>query len=586
MTIGTAMRGKGRISFINAASLAMVALILSPNAATAQQTGAQQAADALRRLEQTPAPLAAESAPPAPAPLPEGADKVVPVTAIALVGRDGVALGPEDGLPLGALEGILTPLAGASPTVGDIILATEALKARLRGDGFLFTSVSDAAVRGDGNGGATLIVAITGVTIDAVTVTSPDSEDASPAMFAALERIVRPLEGKRNPRLQDLERASLLASDISGVRRATFVPAAGDEAGQLKLFLNVEHHPFDAVLFADNRQSPTLGPVLAGAILSFNSWNSLAGTTELALFNSLGDSDGLDLEERNTVQLTQRVVLGENATMVEARALYSASAPGDELTPLGLTSKELEFGLSVEHPFMRTRSFSVWGAIGGTWTNSTSDLSSGVALSDDTMSVGWARLRALQRDEGGYTTASAELRGGFDVLGASEQGDLTLSRVGSSGEFTALRLSLERSQTLFDRFSLFGRATAQFTNDRLLVGEQITAGGGLYAKAYDPSEQSGDRGYMVYGELRYDQETTIQGEELGMQFYTFADYAELKLLDFNALPHSDLSSMGVGVRLRYDRTNLELEVAAPTGGALARNDSLAPRFYFSLTQRF
>jgi hemolysin activation/secretion protein len=286
------------------------------------------------------------------------------------------------------------------------------------------------------------------------------------------------------------------------------------------------------------------------------------------------------------VQLTQRGWFGTGATMVEGRALWSASAPGDELTALGLSSEEMELALMAEHPLMRSRSLSIWGAAGFTWNNSISELNTGSTLSDDTTATGWMRLRGLARDEGGYTSGSIEVRNGFDMLGASTAADTAVSRVGGSGDFTMVRLELERSQALFDRFSLLARAAAQFTNDKLLVGDQISAGGGLYGKAYDPSELSGDYGYMVYGELRYDQETTIQGNELGMQFYAFADYAELKFNEDSPLVQSDVASVGVGLRLSYQRTNLELEVANPIGPALARNVSKDPRFFFSLTQRF
>lgn len=587
MLIGTETHATGRASPIHLVSLAVLAGVLcAPASAIAQQTGARQAQQIERQLRTEPGALPATPDVPAPAPLPEGAEtQIVPVGAVEIVGRDGLPLSAESGLPVADIEAAFAGLPGASPSVADILNAVEALKAILRADGYLFTNVGDPSATPDGRGGVTLTVPVTGVTIIAVDVTSPDGATET-AMFKALDRIARPLEGLRNPRLEDLERASLLASDIPGVRRATFVPSPGDKPGELRLSMNVDHEVWDAVIFADNRQAPSLGPGLIGAILTLNSWNEYAATTELALFNSLGDSDGLDLEERNTVQLTQRGWFGEGATMVQGRALWSASAPGDELADLGLSSEELEFELMAEHPLMRTRSLSLWGAAGFTWNNSTSDLDTGSTLSDDTTSEIWARMRLEARDEGGFTAGVIEVRSGLDMLGASTSADTDVSRVGGSGEFTLVRLELERSQALYDRFSLFGRVAAQFTNDKLLVGDQITAGGGLYGKAYDPSELSGDYGYMVYGEVRYDQETSVRGTDVGLQFYAFADYAELKFNGDNALPQDDLSSVGAGVRVNFMQTNLEFEVANPIGPALARNNSKDPRFFFSLIQRF
>jgi hemolysin activation/secretion protein len=593
MLIGTETHATGRALPIQLVSLAVLAsLLCAPALGIAQQigapqTGARQAQQLERQLRTEPGALPAISDAPTAAPLPEGAEtQIVTVGAVEVVGRDGLPLDAGSGLPVADIEAALAGLSGASPSVADILTAVESLKAILRADGYLFTNVGDPTATPDGRGGVTLTVPVTGVTIIAVDVTSPEGATTETAMFAALERIARPLEGLRNPRLEDLERASLLASDIPGVRRATFVPSPGDKPGELRLSMNVDHEVWDAVIFADNRQAPSLGPGLIGAILTLNSWNEYAATTEVALFNSLGDSDGLDLEERNTVQLTQRGWFGDGTTMVQGRALWSASAPGDELTDLGLTSEELEFELMAEHPLMRTRSLSMWGAAGFTWNNSTSDLDTGSTLSDDTTSEVWARMRLEARDEGGFTAGMIEVRSGLDMFGASTTADTAVSRVGGSGEFTLVRLEVERSQALFDRFSLFGRAAAQFTNDKLLVGDQITAGGGLYGKAYDPSEASGDYGYMVYGELRYDQETMLQGQDVGIQFYAFADYAELKFNGDNVLPQDDLASVGVGVRVNFQQTNLEFEVANPVGPALARNNSKDPRFFFSLIQRF
>jgi hemolysin activation/secretion protein len=591
MPIGTKTHAGGRASSTHLVSLAaLAAMIWAPQAMAQQlgvpQTGARQVQDVERRLEQEPGALPAAPEAPVATPLPEGAEtQIVDVTAVSVVGRDGTPLRPGSGLPVEDLKSPFAGLAGASPSVADILRTVDAAKALLREQGYLFTNIGDPSVTPDGAGGLLLTVPVSGVTITGIEVTTPDGSE-NPAMFAALERIVKQLEGLANPRLEDLERASLLASDIPGVRRATFVPSPGEAPGEMRLSMNVEHREWDAVAFADNRQAPSLGPVLVGAILSLNSWNEYAATTELALFNSLGDSDGLDLDERNTIQLTQRGWFGEGATMVEARGLWSASAPGDELATLGLESQEIEFALMAEHPLIRTRAMSLWGAAGFTWNNSVSELDTGSTLSDDTTSAGWLRMRGLVRDSGGYTGARLEVRSGFDILGASTTDDTDVSRVGGSGEFTLVRLEVERSQALYDRFSLFGRVAAQFTNDKLLVGDQITAGGGLYGKAYDPSEMSGDYGYMVYGEVRYDQETVVRGSDLGMQFYAFADYAELKFNDDNALDQEDLASVGVGVRLSFERTNLELEVANPVGPALARNSSKDPRFFFSLTQRF
>ena len=582
-----------------ASAVAAFAAAIAAAAATAPDPAAAQTLsdparqlDAVNQLLRTaPGPLPAQ-APGDPAQaIPEGAEGTrVPISAIAFTGRDGAPLTGADGLPLDALRARTAGLVSPSSSVADILRAQETLKALLREEGYIFTSVGAPQVGGDGAGSNALTFPILGVTITGLSIAFPDLEEGEVPEASILERveaIAAPLRGKSNPVLTDLERVSLLATDLPGVRRATFVPEAGDNPGEIRLSLNLSFQRLAGVVFADNRQAPSLGPILAGGIVSWNAWGPYAATTELAAFNSLSLYDGeLDASERHTLQFKQRFHFGPENTMAEVGGLWSASQPGDELEGVGLESREIRFFAQAEHQFLRTRALSLWLSAGFSWTDSITETEAGSLISHDVLSVAFIKGRMTQRDADGYTLASAEVRVGLPIIGANDGDEGFPSRRGATGEFVSFRADVERSHRLSDEFSLFGRASFQLAGEPLLSGEQISAGGSLYAKGYDPSEATGDYGAMFYGELRYDREWEHEGHSFGTQFYAFADHAELRRHDDDAFGAAGLSSAGAGVRFDYENARLELEVAQPLSDKLERTSAKNPRFFFSLTQRF
>lgn len=567
------------------AALCAAASVTLAAAAAAQQSGSDQLRDIERLLRDTPAPLPQEAGEEAP-PIPDAAAaQIVPISSVALIGRDGAPLGPESGLPVEALRAALAGLVGPGTSAADIIRAHDGVKRLLREQGFLFTAVGDARLAPEGDGAA-LTVPVFGITVTKAEAVAPKAETAPPVLEKINTYLDR-LRGMQNPRLADLERVSLLASDLPGVRRATFVPSAGETPGELQLFLNVEFREWNAVLFADNRQTPALGPVLAGGVFSLNSWNGLAATTELSAFNSFnGEIGNFDLEERHTIQLSQKLWLGDDGLMVEGRGLWSRTKPGDELADLGLKSREIQFGALVEYPLLRERALSVWAAGGFEWDRSISEIDGGGELSRDVTSVALARLRFAQRDGTGYTIGTVELRAGLDVLDATDSESVNPSRTGADGTFTSVRLDIEREQQLADGVSLYGRAAAQYSPDPLLANEQISAGGALFSKGYDPSEISADTGVLLYGEIRYDTDVAYETYNVGLQFYGFGDYASLQRNDDTTFDEVDLVSMGAGVRVNFEQTALTLEYAQPMSEPLARTGDKDPRYFFSLSQRF
>ena len=402
-----------------------------------------------------------------------------------------------------------------------------------------------------------------------------------------VEKIANKLTTLKNPTLAQLERTLLLLNDIPGITQATAVPRPGDGLGAVDLYINVVRDPFSGVFFADNRQSPVLGEGIAGISFEASSYSSAGDTTTLSLFNTAGIRLK-DFRERNILQIEHQRHLGAQGTVLKFRALASQNRPGDLLEDLDIEGEQFNVELSVEHPVIRTRPLSVWGSAGIEIEESTSSSNNGgTKIFDDSLRVVYIGARLLQRDAYGYTRADAQIRQGLKIFGANDESDPG-SRSDGEASFTLIRGSIDREVVIpktGNKLSVYGSAVGQYSADPLLSSEEFAAGGQLIGRAYDPSEFTGDSGYGVLGEVRYQLRFDVQGKPIGAQLYGYGDFAEITNEDVGD-PHENLTSYGGGVRfsLPYD-ISLSGEVAIPTQ-ALRRNNKKNPRFFFNLVKRF
>jgi hemolysin activation/secretion protein len=73
------------------------------------------------------------------------------------------------------------------------------------------------------------------------------------------------------------------------------------------------------------------------------------------------------------------------------------------------------------------------------------------------------------------------VRQGLDILGASDEGDLLLSRVNASAEFSKAYVTFTRLQHFSDRWSLLLAAAGQTAAGPLLSSEAFYLGGPFFA---------------------------------------------------------------------------------------------------------
>jgi hemolysin activation/secretion protein len=502
---------------------------------------------------------------------------------LSFVLTDLVVEGPEI-LPPEDLRPIYADMLGKQVTLLQAFDVLARVQAAHRDAGYVFTRV--VAPPQEIDGGVFKIQVIEAF-VGKVLVEEPEGAVGAP--LPLIKKIAGQLEGVRNPTLDQLERTLLLLNDIPGLTQATAVPRPGDGLGAVNLHINVVRDPFSGVFFADNRQSPVLGPLILGASVEASSWSAAGDTTTLSFFNTAGDELLDDFAERNILQLEHQRHIGSQGTTVKLRALASLNRPGDLLEPLDISGEQFNIEATVEHPIVRTRPLSIWTSIGVEAEENEVETQGGQArIVDDSLRVAYIGARLLQRDDHGYTRADVQLRQGLRAFGASKPGTTNLSRFDGDTEFTVLRGSIDREILIpygGNRLSVFASALGQVSSDPLLSSEEFAVGGQQISRAYDPSEFTGDSGAGALWELRYQTDFDIQDAQIGAQFYGYGDVAEVHNRG-NAIGSENLKSYGGGVRLSLpSEISLSGEVAIPKQ-RLQRNNERKPRFFFNFVKRF
>ncbi|MGQ0698584.1 MAG: ShlB/FhaC/HecB family hemolysin secretion/activation protein [Panacagrimonas sp.] len=178
----------------------------------------------------------------------------------------------------------------------------------------------------------------------------------------------------------------------------------------------------------------------------------------------------------------------------------------------------------------------------------------------------------------------------------SEDETLDTNRFGARGQSLYLRGSLSDAVSLPAGFSIFGRVSGQFSDDPLLSGEQISAGGMDSVRGFLETEALGDTGVIAGLELRLPSVPDLFPSAkwaswlTEFQPYAFGDVASLEVN--GPFPDGDtprsfkLSSSGGGLSVRLREYASAQLVWSVTGNDGPRTPSGDNRFLFRLSGSF
>lgn len=351
---------------------------------------------------------------------------------------------------------------------------------------------------------------------------------------------IKRLTSERPLSERTLESTLLRLNDLPGTAyRAVLMRDPNAQPGQAILSLVPSAEKARASIGFDNFGSRYLGPNEVSATYA-DSLFPLQQTTLVALTS-------VPLDELNYGSIAHSIVVAPEVT-VEGSASYTQSAPGYTLRILDIDSTAKTFGLGINYQAIRQRNENLVFKLKTEFTEVASDLLGSTPLTRDSIRV--ARATASFDNSDGWNGSNVinfTVSQGIDGFGASQAGDINLSRAEAEPDFTKAELSLSRLQSLAENWSFLVQAAGQWADQPLYASEEFGVGGQNYGKAYDTSEIVGDQGASGMIELRYTGWRTIQ--PMNFEPYVFYDIGIVTNEDSaGQVEHESLSSAGAGMR--------------------------------------
>jgi len=339
--------------------------------------------------------------------------------------------------------------------------------------------------------------------------------------------------------MQALERATLLANELPGLRVSVLL-AAGSEPGETDIIVKIDVRPLlTGAVLLDNQDARATGAAKAGVALS--------------LASPLGFGDELQLAATvNTGKRYVRAAFGVPLGATGLRAALNASTMhyrlvGDFKASGGEGSANTA-GVSLVAPLLRSAQRNL--ALSAVYERKHLQNDSSVGpLSDKTDS---SLTLALSGDSTDALGGGGALLGGVQLIAgrldlSGNAADLAADAAGlrHDGSFSKITANLGRLQRLTDNGNLWLQLSGQYAGNNLDSGQKFSLGGASGVRAYPSLEGSGDNGWLATVEYRHRLGDTLQ-------LAVFYDHGQVTR-ERNPLPSSPtpnrytLKGAGVGV---------------------------------------
>lgn len=468
-------------------------------------------------------------------------------------------------------------MVGREVSLTDIYRLADEITAKYRNDGYI---LSKAIVPPQRISGGKVAIRIVEGYVNEVLIEGEANGRA--ALFREMgERIKesRPLDNKV------LERYSLLANDLPGVKAKAVLRPSQNVPGASDVVFVIEHKYIDLNASFDNRGTKTSGPreyTLGAGI------NSILGLYEKTTVNWINTTEEKELRY---LSVQHDEVLNPEGTKLTLSGNRSRGEPGESLRDLDQRSRNVTLSASLSHPFIRTRgeNFSLSGGV--TSRDSKSEQLGQISSNDHTRSVRLGGSYDFSDSWDGVNLFALDLYQGFEAFGATRNDFGAKSRARGRSDFTKLTLDVSRTQQLGSGFAMVAAATGQYAATSLLSSEEFGYGGSQYGRAYDSSEITGDSGAAAKLELQY----TDQVEDLGLKYYqpfVFYDFGVTHDRDpVNQKATRTGASTGVGIRFGLtDYLSGSVELDLPLTREVSANQPTGEgkdaRLFFNISARY
>ena len=399
----------------------------------------------------------------------------------------------------------------------------------------------------------------------------------------------------------EAERYLLLAGDLPGYNVRLALRSAGQARGEVIGEVTVQRVPALVDFTVQNLGSRELGRWGGLLRAQFFGLTGLGDRTSIAAFSTS------DFSEQQTLQLAHDFRVGAEGLTFGGQVTFAWASPDLGFANVDIESDTLFGTLEASYPFVRRQNEWVRGTLGVDLVNQDIDFN-GIRINRDRLRVVFARIAAEAigvPDGPGYTLAAplwrlgatAELRQGLDIFGASEPCGPTLAACFAPGVVPPTRLEADPSATVLrselhgelrpaPNFTFAAQMRAQYSDRPLLSFEEFSGGNYTIGRGYDPGTILGDRGVALQAELRFGSSVPQTADAFAVEPFVFFDQAwawnEERLFP---IPRQELSSVGGGIRAGYGNAmRLELLVAFPLDRTFFQPER-DPRILLSITTR-
>lgn len=384
----------------------------------------------------------------------------------------------------------------------------------------------------------------------------------------------------------DLERTLLLISDIGGISiNATL--ARGKTSGTSQLIVEIKDaRELTSQFTWDNYGNSYTGEDRGNINLNFNNISGQGDMVRISGNNSGGGMNNFNFDYLLPVGKT-----GARVGASYSQLHYSLGGDFVDLDAWGLTKTT---GIYVVYPLVRARDHNLWAQIRYDHRKIGDRIDQYSSFTDKKANAWNVALSGDSRDKfygGGVnnfaltiTTGRLSFNGGIDEYGISVKDDDSQG-LKTAGSYTKENLSFSRWQYLNDRLNFYFSLAGQLASKNLDSTEKLYLGGASGVRAYPQGEASGDEGYILTGELRWDIPTPK------FQLAAFIDNGRVTI-NKNPLPdagsnHRTLSGVGVGLILnRLKDYTLRVDYAHKIGNSAATSDEDKSRLWLKLTEYF
>ncbi|CQR73457.1 Hemolysin activation/secretion protein [Sporomusa ovata] len=369
-----------------------------------------------------------------------------------------------------------------------------------------------------------------------------------------------------------LERALLLINDVSGVTvKATLSP--GQEAGTADLILETgDTDKTSGAVYADNWGNRYTGRTRFGTQITVNNFSDHYG--DALTIGGLTTSDGI-----NNYNFGYSAPLGHDGAKAEVKYSHVGYTLGEEYADLGATGRAAVTSYALSYPFIRSRSFSLYGTIGYDVKHLKDDIADYGSYSPRSSKLWNLDLSGSFADTwmGGGNSAFSltHYRGSLDINNASAQAN-DASTAQTSGDFNKTVLTYQRQQYVAQNLNFNFSFTGQLADKNLDSSEKLYLGGADGVRSYPQGEASGDQGYKLTGEFRW-RLPGLSGGLSNLYLNTFCDYGNVMV---NKHPYStgdnrrSLTAAGLGLLWTRNRDfAIRMDYAWKIGSGEATADS-------------